>query len=258
MALQVYNYANLFSAVPSPPTVNVAPFNSSEMAGQPLTLNCSASIQEGIRGSPVLTWTREDASLSSDVTSSPPTLSFPSLRTSHAGRYTCTARLNIPGTGVDISGDRTTNIVVQSMKAKFNSKYHYVMCMHILVPFLPVPPPTLIIVGSPRDAGFFRGLVLTFTCTIGIDPSVDTDVTVEARWERNAGAQLESSSDGRITVINTGLGGVPYRTQVRFNPTDFEDAGTYNCAARIIPQMPEFILEAVGAVTRTITVLSNV
>ena len=113
MVLQVYNYANLFSAVPSPPTVNVAPFNTSEMAGQPLRLNCSASIQEGIRGPPVLSWTREDASLSNDVTSSPPTLSFPSLRTSHAGRYTCTARLNIPEAGVDISGDRTTSVSIQ-------------------------------------------------------------------------------------------------------------------------------------------------
>ena len=120
-----------------------------------------------------------------------------------------------------------------------------------------VPPPRLTIIGSPRDTGFFRGLVLTFTCMVEIPPSVDTDVTVEARWERN-GTQLESSNDGRITVINTGLGSAPYQTQVRFNATDFEDAGTYNCSARIIPQMPEFILEAAGVVTRTITILSNI
>ena len=92
---------------------------------------------------------------------------------------------------------------------------------------------------------------------IEIDPSVDTGVTVEASWERN-GNQLESSVDGRITVINTGLRSVPYRINITFNATDFEDAGTYNCTARIIPLMPEFILEVTGFVTRTITVLSNV
>ena len=92
---------------------------------------------------------------------------------------------------------------------------------------------------------------------IEIDPSVNTGVTVEASWERN-GSQLENSIDGRITVINTGLGSVPYRTNITFNATDFEDAGTYNCTARIIPQMPEFILEATGFATRTIAVLSNV
>ena len=103
----------------------------------------------------------------------------------------------------------------------------------------------LTIVESPRDAGFFQGLILTFICMIEIDPAVDTGVTVDASWERN-GIQLEYSSDGGITVINTGLGSMPYQTKVRFNATDFENAGTYNCTARIIPQMPEFILEATG------------
>ena len=103
------------NAVPSPPNVSIDPFNHLEMAGQPLILNCSASIQEGIRGTPELTWTREDASLSSDVTPSPPLLSFPSLRTSHAGRYTCSARLTIPEAGVDLFGDSTTNVSIRCM-----------------------------------------------------------------------------------------------------------------------------------------------
>ena len=91
---------------------------------------------------------------------------------------------------------------------------------------------------------------------IEIDPAVDTGVTVEANWERN-GTQLENSGDGRITVTNTGLQSVPYVSNVTLNAMDFEDAGTYNFSARIIPQMPEFILEATGFVTRIINVLSN-
>ena len=93
-------YYDTIIAVPSPPTVSIDPFNRLETAGQPLILICSA-IPEGTRGTPVLTWTREDVGLSSDVTSAPPLLSFPSLRTSHAGRYICTARLSIPEAGVD-------------------------------------------------------------------------------------------------------------------------------------------------------------
>ena len=125
------------------------------------------------------------------------------------------------------------------------------MCVLFLV-----PTPRLTIVGSPRDAGYFWGMIITFICIIEIDPAVDTGVTVEASWERN-GTQLEYSSDDRITVISTGLGSMPYLTKVRFNTTDFEDAGTYNCTARIIPQMPEFILEETGFITRTVTVLSK-
>ena len=103
--------------------MSIDPFNCLETAGQPLTLNCSASIQEGIRGIPVLTWTREDASLSSDITSAPPLLSFPSLLTSHAGRYTCTARLSIPEAGVDIPGVRTTNVSIQCIQLYRHDTY---------------------------------------------------------------------------------------------------------------------------------------
>ena len=113
-----------FVAVPSPPTVSIDPFNRLETAGQPLTLNCSASIPEGIRGTPVLTWTRKDASLLSDaITSAPPRLSFPSLHTSHAGRYTCTARLSIPEAGVDVSGDSTTNVSIQCIQLHCHGTY---------------------------------------------------------------------------------------------------------------------------------------
>ena len=107
-----YNYYDTIIAVPSPPTVNIDPFNRLETDGQPLILICSA-IPEGTRGTPVLTWTKENVGLSSDVTSPPPLLSFPSLRTSHAGRYICTARLSIPEAGVDISRNSTTNISIQ-------------------------------------------------------------------------------------------------------------------------------------------------
>ena len=85
---------------------------------------------------------------------------------------------------------------------------------------------------------------------------MDTPVTVQGSWKRN-GTSLENSSDGRITVINTGLAESPYQTQVRFNSTDFEDAGTYNCSARIIPQNSNLVLEANVFITQVITVLSE-
>ena len=115
--------------------MSITPFNRLEMAGQPLTLTCSASIQERIRGIPVLTWTKEDTSLSSDVVSAPPVLSFPSLRTSHAGRYTCTARLSIPEAGVDVSGNSRTNVSIQCIHFHCHCTYVEVLlccsCMQL-------------------------------------------------------------------------------------------------------------------------------
>ena len=80
--------------------------------GESLTLICSASIQEGVRGTPQLTWTREGDALQNEATSSPPFLTFSTLRTSHGGEYTCSARLTIPEAGVDVTGTNTTIIFV--------------------------------------------------------------------------------------------------------------------------------------------------
>ena len=119
-SIQEYDatYVCACSVVPSPPTVSIDPFNSLEMAGQPLTLNCSASIQEGIRGTPVLTWTRPEGfgDLPSEATSATPLLTFPSLLTSHAGQYTCAARLIISEAGVDVSGASTANISIECIQ----------------------------------------------------------------------------------------------------------------------------------------------
>ena len=95
--------------------MRITPLNSLEMAGWPLSLNCSASIQDGIRGTPTLMWTRVGDVLPTEATSEPPLLSFSSLRTSHSGRYICTARLTIPEAGVDVSGANTTQVLIQGI-----------------------------------------------------------------------------------------------------------------------------------------------
>ena len=79
------------------------------VAGQSLTLTCSATVQEDIDVSPTLTWTRDGVEQSSGSV-----LTFDPLFTSHGGVYTCTARLNIPEAGVDVYGTNTTTVVDQS------------------------------------------------------------------------------------------------------------------------------------------------
>ena len=93
--------------------MRIDPFNSLEMAGRTCRLSCSASIQDGISGTPTLTWTREIDGFPNEAISESSLLSFSSLHTSHAGNYTCTARLIIPEAGVDVSGANTTTISIQ-------------------------------------------------------------------------------------------------------------------------------------------------
>ena len=85
------------------------------MAGQSLTLTCSATVQEGISGSPTLMWTKGGVQQSTGSS-----LTFDPLLTSHGGVYTCTARLTISEAGVDVSGLNATIVRVQSMSISFN------------------------------------------------------------------------------------------------------------------------------------------
>ena len=84
------------------------------MAGQTLTLTCSASLQQDVNGSPTLMWTRDGVEQPGEASSDSLSLSFSPLLTSHGGVYTCTARLTIPEAGVDVSETNTTIVTVQS------------------------------------------------------------------------------------------------------------------------------------------------
>ena len=93
--------------------------SDSVTARQPLTLTCSATVQEGIGGTPMLTWTRNGVELSGEERSGSLVFSFsPVIR--DTGEYVCTARLTIPEAGVDISGSNTASILVQGV---------FILCM---------------------------------------------------------------------------------------------------------------------------------
>ena len=202
----------------------------------------------------MLTWTRKDASLSSDITSAPPLLSFPSLWTSHAGRYTCTARLSIPGAGVDISGDRTTNVSIQCIQLHWHDTY--IHDAHFVLPHAVLPPPPFIS-GSPRNTSFFQGLDLIFTCSITLDNVVDTPVTVQGIWNRNGAELMDGDENGRITIINPPMSSPPYDITLGFNPLNATDAGTYECDVTVTPQDTTFISTATTSNSRSISVSGN-
>ena len=103
------------STAPAAPTVSVVhSSNGSILAGEQLILTCSATVQEGTMGSPILTWSRDGVELSAEASSNSLLLRFSPLLTSHGGVYMCTARLAIPEAGVDVTGTNTTAVRVQS------------------------------------------------------------------------------------------------------------------------------------------------
>ena len=129
-------YLCALSTVPSPPTVMINPFNGVALAGASLRVFCSVIVQDGIMYNNTLTvmWTRDDGGILLPVGESfGPLISFSSVRTSHGGQYTCTARLSIPEAGVDVSGANTTNISIQcTYLHHYHSLYDIILSSLIL------------------------------------------------------------------------------------------------------------------------------
>ena len=102
---------------PRAPVVTIIHSSGSPvLAGLSLMLNCSAVVQKGILGSPALAWSRDGVELVGEASSGSLLLPFIPVATSHGGVYTCSVRLTIPEAGVEVTGENSTDVIVQSMK----------------------------------------------------------------------------------------------------------------------------------------------
>ena len=102
-------------------------------AGEEYQLICTAEVVEELVVQPTVSWldpTNQPASQPNiavvtaqrnGVSTTLLTLTFTPLRTSHMGRYTCRAIVNIQEVSIDVTGMQTFNIIVAS-------KYLLVCC----------------------------------------------------------------------------------------------------------------------------------
>ena len=93
-------------------------------AGQAHTLTCTATVVENLVVEPTLEWLDTDRNIvgGNSITVGPPittgtnttlTLTFDPLHTSHGGRYTCRASINIPAISI-VNSSEASDVVVQS------------------------------------------------------------------------------------------------------------------------------------------------
>ena len=120
-----------------------------------------------------------------------------------------------------------------------------------------VPQPTVSI--TPNHSGvLYAGTPLTLTCSIQLNPAVDTTVMATRMW-RGPGSQVVSNSS-RVTVSNLlkRLTFV-YETTIEFDPLSTTDSGTYECEATVTPdpQSQFIIMSTAGSDTHTIIVQSE-
>ena len=120
-----------------------------------------------------------------------------------------------------------------------------------------VPQPTVSI--TPNHSGvLYAGTPLTLTCSIQLNPAVDTTVMATRMW-RGPGSQVVSNSS-RVTVSNLlkRLTFV-YETTIEFDLLSTTDSGNYECEATVTPdpQSQFVIMSTTGSDTHTIIVQSE-
>ena len=85
-----------------------------------------------------------------------------------------------------------------------------------------VPTPTLDL--SVPSGPLYEGTSQTFTCTVTLPDTVDTDVTVDVRWT------LVASSDHVMISPVTSMRS-PFISTLTLSPLSMSDAGQYSCEA---------------------------
>ena len=233
-------------------------------AGNSYTLVCQVTVTQGLVVDPDVVWLDSNGMTVRGVMDRPSiegnvvtrNLTFNPLHTIHGGVYTCHASISLPSISIaNLSSNSSTRITVLSMLICYPIMFSLRV---LLLCFLhTVPQPTVSI--TPNHTGIlYAGTPLTLTCSIQLNPAVDTTVMVTRMW-RGPGSQVVSNS-WRVTVSNLlKRSTLLYETTIEFVPLSTIDSGDYECEATVTPdpQSQFVIMSTRGSDTHTIIVQSE-
>ncbi len=101
------------------------------------------------------------------------------------------------------------------------------------------------------DRTLYDGESVTLTCTITLDPAVDSVVAVAASWAGPDGGLL--SNGARVTVSGV-IGSGPYQSTLTLSSLVTSDTGVYTCTASAVTSTPQVVASEDVTDTHTITV----
>ena len=120
--------------------------------------------------------------------------------------------------------------------------------------FFTVPQPT-VNVTSNRTGVLYAGTPLTLTCSIQLNPAVDTTVMVTRTWSGPGSQVISNSSHVTVSDILKKSAFI-YTTTIEFDPLSATDSGDYECEATVTPdpQSQFVITSTMGSGTLTVIV----
>ncbi|KAL5486438.1 hypothetical protein EMCRGX_G018913 [Ephydatia muelleri] len=202
-------------ALPAP-QVTITPSGSST-AGSPYNLTCTVMVVNGLVVVPQVMWFKNGTSItggngmiSGNTTTL--TLQFNPLRTSNGGQYSCIANVSLPVISItSLSNTSASSVIVQ------------------------IPQPIINITAVALSQVIAIGSNITLTCNIQLDPSVDSNVTVNRTWTGPAGTSLGGSAPNKNGSI--------YQTTLSLISLKTTDVGIYTCSMTVSAVVPQFIVQ---------------
>ena len=161
----------------------------SSTAGESLTVECIVETVVGVRSEDIsIQWMGPDGSkpsgynikigeLTTESIMSTGRLVFSPLHTSDRGQYTCTGRIRADSVEVDVSNSSSMTIDITSKYYITLFYVHSYVCCYISS----VPAPNVLI-SLDTDGTVYQGTELVITCTVIVDPAVNTEFDVVMTW----------------------------------------------------------------------------
>ena len=121
--------------------------------------------------------------------------------------------------------------------------------------FCAVPPPRITIKHDPSQDTHYTGSSLTLTCTVQVDPVVDTPVIVNNQW---IGHSFIFDDGGRVMVSQLEEKHPFYRSIVTFRSLKSKDAGNYTCLTNVSSLNESLLLLSTSSQAEYTLTLGNV
>ena len=97
---------------------------------------------------------------------------------------------------------------------------------HLLfIDSVPAPEVTVTLSHTPL---LYTGISLTLTCTVTLDPNVDSDERVVTEW-----SGLQDIPEERYSVTATSGSGSTYTGSLTISPLAYQDSGIYTCTVTV-------------------------
>ena len=80
----------------------------------------------------------------------------------------------------------------------------------------------------------YTGINLTLTCTVTLDPNVDSGERVVTEW-----SGLQEIPEGRYSITTASGSGSTYTGSLTISPLAYQDTGTYTCTGTVTDAFTE-------------------